>query len=315
MIRIMHLGCVTLCPPARRLTDGRGGARGRAELSCHCLLVEVGDRLVLVDTGLGLLDVRYPKPRLSRLFLDVLLRPRLREADTAVRQLEQLGYRADDVTDIVLTHLDFDHAGGLDDFPRARVHLLESEERAARAQRTFLDRQRFRPQQWSSASRWRTYEPEGERWFGFDAVRKLDGLPPEILLVPLAGHTAGHAGVAVRTGSQWYLHCGDAYFHRGEMAPRRTRCTPGLRFYQRLMEVDRKARLDNQRRLRQLVKAHGSHVKVFCSHDVVELATLRKMSRANTAPVPRRDRDLIVLGTGSPPLRAEPIAARTAAQT
>jgi glyoxylase-like metal-dependent hydrolase (beta-lactamase superfamily II) len=260
------------------------------------LLVELGNRLVLVDTGLGLHDVRYPRPRLSRLFLDVLYRPRLREADTAVRQLEQLGYRPEDVTDIVLTHLDCDHAGGLDDFPRARVHLLEAERKAAWAQKTFLDRQRFRPQQWSSSNRWITYEPEGETWYGFETVRELRGLPPEILLVPLAGHTLGHAGVAIRTSrSNWYLHCGDAYFHRGEMDPRRRRCTPGLRIHQWLMEVDRQQRLANQRRLRQLVKSHGDKVKVFCSHDIVELSTLKKISRASDGARRRPDRAVIAL--------------------
>ncbi len=290
MTRILHLDCVTMCPPGRRLMDGRQGARGRAELCCHCLLVEIGDRLVLVDTGLGLLDVRYPRRRLSRLFVDVLCRPRLREADTAVRQVEQLGYRAEDVTDIVLTHLDFDHAGGLDDFPRARVHLLEDEHAAARAQKTFLDRQRFRPQQWSSTDRWHTYDADGERWYGFEAARGLDGLPPEILLVPLVGHTRGHAGVAVHDGKQWLLHCGDAYFYRGEMDPRGPRYTLGLRLYQRLMEVDRRRRLLNQRRLRQLVRGHGSEVKIFCAHDIVELSTFRKLSGVTSEPASRPGR-------------------------
>ena len=32
---------------------------------------------------------------------------------------------------------------------------------------------------------------------GFDGVRQLEGLPPEILMVPMPGHTWGHAGVAV----------------------------------------------------------------------------------------------------------------------
>jgi len=294
MTRILHLDCVTMCPPGRRLVDGRTGARGPAELCCHCLLVEIGDRLVLVDTGLGLLDVRYPRRRLSRLFVDVLCRPRLREADTAVRQVEQLGYRAEDVTDIVLTHLDFDHAGGLDDFPRARVHLLEDERAAARAQKTFFERQRFRPQQWSSTDRWHTYDADGERWYGFEAARGLDGLPPEILLVPLVGHTLGHAGVAIHDGKQWLLHCGDAYFHRGEMDPRGPRCTPGLRLYQRLMEVDRRRRLLNQRRLRQLVRGHGAEVKIFCAHDVVELSTFRKLSGATSEPASRPGRTLVM---------------------
>ena len=45
---------------------------------------------------------------------------------------------------IVLTHLDFDHAGGLDDFPRAAVHMLAAEHEYAAQQKTWLDRQRFR---------------------------------------------------------------------------------------------------------------------------------------------------------------------------
>lgn len=63
------------------------------------------------------------------------------------------------------------------------------------------------------------------------------------------------------------LHTGDGYFFRGEMDAARPHCTPGLRFYQWFMEVDRDKRLKNQERLRQLVKEHGSEVQVFCAHD------------------------------------------------
>lgn len=272
-MRIHHLNCVTMCPPGRRLTDGRRGARGPAQLACHCLLLELDDRLVLVDTGFGLEDVRAPRPRLSPLFL-WLDRPRLREADTAARQLERLGLRADDVRDIVLTHLDFDHAGGLDDFPNARVHLLEAERVAAMAQDGWLARRRFRPQQWSSMGRWVSYPATGERWRDFEAVRDLEGLPPEILLVPLPGHTPGHAGVAIQRGDGWLLHAGDAYFFHGELDPRRYRCPPGLRVYQWLMETDRRLRLENQRRLRWLVASGAEDVRVFCAHDLQEYEAL-----------------------------------------
>src|SRR3546814_20988035 len=96
----------------------------------------------------------------------------------------------------------------------------------------------------------------GERWFGFEAVRDLDGLPPEILLVPLPGHTWGHSGVAVpEDGGGWLLHAGDAYFYRGEVGSPTHGCTPALRVYQRLMEVDRQARLLNPDRLRQIGRA------------------------------------------------------------
>ncbi|RYZ11790.1 MAG: MBL fold metallo-hydrolase, partial [Comamonadaceae bacterium] len=211
---IHHLNCISSCPLGGRLMDGRSGSileRGR--LCCHCLLVETAAGLVLVDTGFGLRDVADPASRLSGFFLR-LLSPDFHAEMTAVRQIERLGFEPADVRHIVLTHLDFDHAGGLDDFPKAQVHLLRSERDAAVAQKTWLDRQRFRPQQWSHHQRWQVYEPEaGEPWFGFDCVRNLRGLTPEILMVPLLGHTLGHAGIAIRGDQGWVLLAGDAYFH------------------------------------------------------------------------------------------------------
>ena len=294
--RITHLNCMSFCPPGRRLMDGRKGAKGPAVLSCHCLMVELGDRLVLIDTGYGVQDVRHPRARLSPLFLDVLCRPRLYEQHTALRQIERLGFRGEDVSDIVLTHLDFDHAGGLDDFPRARVHMLASEKAAALAQRTWLDRARFRPMQWvSSLTRWRTYAASGERWYGFEAARGLEGLPPEILLVPLIGHTYGHAGIVIQRDGGWLLHTGDAYFHRDEMNVERPRCPAGLRAYQWFMEVDREKRLANQQRLRELVRDQGREVQVFCAHDIVEFERMQRSSAA--APV-TAEREVV-----QPPLR------------
>ena len=242
----------------------------RGKLACHCLLVETARSLVLVDTGFGLRDVAHPRARLSKLFL-ALLAPEFREEMTAIRQVQRLGHDPRDVRDIVLTHLDFDHAGGLDDFPHATVHMLADECARARAHRTMLARMRYRPPQWSTRAHWRTYpRATGERWFGFDSVRDLAGLPPEILLVPLVGHTLGHAGVAVDQGrGGWLLQAGDAYFYHAEMNER-PRCTPGLRFYQWMMEKDRKARLANQSRLRELKRARGGSVRVLSSHDVAE---------------------------------------------
>jgi glyoxylase-like metal-dependent hydrolase (beta-lactamase superfamily II) len=280
-MRIHHLNCISTCPLGGKLMDDRTESIiQRGHLACHCLLVETDVGLVLIDTGLGLRDVHAPETRLSRFFLS-LVSPDFREDMTAVRQVERLGYHPRDVQHIVLTHLDFDHAGGLDDFPHARVHLLADERDHALAQRTWLDRQRFRPQQWSSWERWRVYRAgEGERWYGFDRVRALDGVPPEIVLVPLVGHTFGHAGVAVQRGRRWLLQAGDAYFFHAEMDPERPWCTPGLRVYQWMMEKDRGARLWNRERLRQLCRAHAGEIDVFCAHDVVEFERLSGRSAA-----------------------------------
>src|ERR1700712_2092722 len=252
-MRIHHLNCVSSCPLGGRLFDDFSNCIAcRGRLCCHCLLIETGQGLVLVDTGFGLQDVRNPRRRLSAFFL-ALLSPDFREDMTAIRQVEALGFRAEDVRHIVLTHLDFDHAGGISDFPAATVHLLRGEKAYADLQKTWLDRQRFRPRQWDAHAHWATHETRsGERWFGFDCVRDLQGLPPEILLVPLPGPPFGHAGVAVHDGQRWLLMAGDAYFYHRELDVIDPWCTPGLRMYQTLMEKDRTGRLLNQQRLRDL---------------------------------------------------------------
>jgi glyoxylase-like metal-dependent hydrolase (beta-lactamase superfamily II) len=279
-MRIHHLNCISSCPLGGHLMDGRTrGVLTRGKLCCHCLLLETSAGLVLVDTGFGLRDVAHPRTRLSGFFLS-LVSPDFREEMTAVRQIERLGFRAEDVRHIVLTHLDFDHAGGLDDFPGAAVHMMRQERDYAFMQRTWMDRQRFRPQQWGTRDNWRVYDPSvGERWFGFARVRDMPGLPPEVLMVPLPGHTYGHAGVAVRNdGGRWLLLAGDAYFHHREMDLDNPCCTPGLRMYQTMLEKDRKARLDNQRRLRELRRHHGAQVQVFSGHDPVEFEQLTGQS-------------------------------------
>lgn len=264
-MRVHHLNCGSMRPFGGRLVDGRPGFLRTGAMVCHCLLVETGDGLVLVDTGLGTGDVTDPAASLTGMFRRVA-RPVLDVEETAVRQVVRLGYRPEDVRHIVLTHLDLDHAGGLRDFPHATVHVYAEELRNASARATSRDRQRFRPAQWAHGPDWRTYETAGEQWFGFAAARELPG---DLLLVPLGGHTLGHAGVAIPTGDTWLLHCGDAYFFHGE--PRSADCPPGLRLFQSLVETDRAARLSNQDRLRTLVADHGGEVETICAHDPVEL--------------------------------------------
>jgi glyoxylase-like metal-dependent hydrolase (beta-lactamase superfamily II) len=268
-MRVHHLNCGTDCPFGGALMDGRSkGVLGH--LICHCLLIETDAGLVLVDTGYGLRDVKQPFPRLSRPFAS-LLNIRLRESETAIRQIEALGFSPRDVRHIVITHLDFDHAGGLEDFPQAQIHLMAAEYEAATQRRDdFVSRNRYRPMQFDEVRDWRRYAPRGEGWFGFEAVRQLDGLPPEILLVPLKGHTWGHAGVAIDTPEGWLLHAGDAYFYRDEVRAPERRCTPGLNAYQTMMEVDRASRLGNQARLRELSLDTAAGVRMICAHDVVE---------------------------------------------
>jgi len=265
-MKIHHLNCGTMRPLGGRLIDGRGGFLHRAELVCHCLLVEAGDELVLIETGVGSPAVDRPAEWLGAGFIRLVgLSTSIHE--TAVEQVRKLGYRVEDVRHVILTHLDLDHAGGLVDFPHATVHVYDEELRSLRSPRDAAERLRYKKQQFAHGPQWSSYPVDGERWFGFDAVRDLKGLPPEILLVPLGGHTRGHAGVAVDTGDGWLLHAGDAFFHHGQIDPVRPHATPGLALFEAGVETVRGSRRRNHERLRDLVRAHGDEITVQSAHD------------------------------------------------
>ena len=273
-MRVHHLNCATLCPPGRLLINGTGSVFERACLVCHCLAIETDDGIVLVDTGFGLMDVTHPETRLhpvSRAIVQAVMSPE----ETAIRQLERLGFKASDVRHIVPTHLDLDHVSGLSDFPDAIVHVFQPEFEAAMHPRTWIERRRYHAAQWAHGPRWAVYPLQGEPWFGFPTVRSLKGLPEDILLVPLVGHTRGHCGVAVKSDKGWLLHCGDAYFHHNEVHRAIPSCPPALALFEAAVQVDGVARLANQARLRHLARDPDKTVRLFSAHDPDELKRMQ----------------------------------------
>jgi glyoxylase-like metal-dependent hydrolase (beta-lactamase superfamily II) len=271
---IHHLNCGTMCPHGARLLAGEGGLLASTRLVCHCLLIEGAEGLVLIDTGFGLEDVRRPR-QLGRPF-NAMTRPQLQQSETAIAQVRALGFEPGDVRHIITTHLDLDHAGGLPDFPDAEVHVLGRELEAA-LHPGWRERPRYVAAHWAHGPRWVQHAPEGDRWLGFDSVRALPSSDEEILLIPLPGHTLGHAGVAVRNGDRWLLHCGDAYFHHGEVRTP-SHCPPGLSMFQNLNQVDGAARRENRERLRDLAERHGGEVELICSHDAHTLERHRALA-------------------------------------
>jgi glyoxylase-like metal-dependent hydrolase (beta-lactamase superfamily II) len=271
-MNVGHLNTGTLCPMGRRLVNGSGSLFERARMVCHCLLVENKNGLVLVDTGIGLGDIAAPK-RLGQRWLRQTT-PRLDPAETAAMQIKALGYSADDVRHILLTHLDRDHAGGIPDFPKAKVHVHRNEYEMAVTHRVPAPHGRYVAEQWQHGPDWALYDEGGEDWFGFKGVRALGDREPDILMIPLPGHTLGHCGIAVRGKKGWLLHAGDAYFFHGQLQPK-PRAPLVLGYFQRRADMDRKQRIANQERLRALKIAHGQEVTILNSHDPVDYENCR----------------------------------------
>ena len=71
------------------------------DIAARCLLIENGQRLILIDTGMG--------NKQSEKFFGYYS---LWGSDTLDASLASHGFHRDDVTDVFLTHLHFDHCGG-----------------------------------------------------------------------------------------------------------------------------------------------------------------------------------------------------------
>lgn len=109
---VLALRYATVESPARKLgfDDDPHDALGR--LDYFVWLLRSGGRTILVDTG-------FADEAAQRRGRSLLRNP--------VDMLASVGVRAEDVQDIVITHLHYDHAGNLGAFPNARFHLQDRE--------------------------------------------------------------------------------------------------------------------------------------------------------------------------------------------
>ncbi len=95
---------------------------------------------------------------------------------------------------------------------------------------------------------------------------------PEILLVPLTGHTRGHCGVVIATSNGWLFQCGDA------ASPLHSETDPhqlaDSHYTANVLPVwfARRVIGPHVPRLRQLVRKHGDKVQLISSHDIYSFA-------------------------------------------
>jgi glyoxylase-like metal-dependent hydrolase (beta-lactamase superfamily II) len=251
----------------------------------HCLLIETDGGLVLVDTGIGTADRADPR-RIGPIHYFIKTGKGLE--DTALFQIRKLGFSENDVTDIIMTHLDADHTGGIADFPRAKVHVHMQEFKAAASPSTFKERIRYSRHHIGPVTKWAAYERVStEPWYGFDCVRGLDGLSSDIVMVLLPGHTRGHCGVAIKNEGRWLLHAGDAYDYHRQMAP-----NPGCPLYVKILmlftQLNRAMADRTRERLREVANRFRDEVTVFCAHDALELSRMKDLGRSRIESAPGR---------------------------
>ncbi|MFT5858658.1 MAG: glyoxylase-like metal-dependent hydrolase (beta-lactamase superfamily II) [Flavobacteriaceae bacterium] len=75
--------------------------KNMCDWSMRSLLIEDGDRLILIDTGIG---DKQDEKFFSHFYLS--------DNNSLEPNLKKLGFSVDDITDVFLTHLHFDHCGG-----------------------------------------------------------------------------------------------------------------------------------------------------------------------------------------------------------
>jgi glyoxylase-like metal-dependent hydrolase (beta-lactamase superfamily II) len=186
--------------PARDNFLSPGDRRGSAAIDFVVFVLTSGEEIVVVDTGFS----REAGERRGRV-LDLA-------AGDAVRAV---GRRSEDVRTVVLSHLHYDHAGNLGDFPHAQVVVqrAELEYTTGPAMRHHRLSHFFEVDDVVGVVR-RLYD---------GGVTVVDGdreLRPGLEVRLIAGHTRGSQVVRVRTERGWVVLACDGIHYYDNLAER-----------------------------------------------------------------------------------------------
>jgi glyoxylase-like metal-dependent hydrolase (beta-lactamase superfamily II) len=169
----------------------------RIQLCLRCLLAERGERRILVDTGIG---DRWEDKQKQIFAIE-------RRPNQLVAELAEAGLTTDSITDVILTHLHFDHAGGAvrlvggelaPTFPQARYWIQDQQWRWAHDP-TERDRASFRREDFD------VLENAGQLVFADGIAEVL----PQVKVVPISGHTPGQQMIEFHTDGGVLVYCGD----------------------------------------------------------------------------------------------------------
>lgn len=171
--------------------------RNRIDLDLRCLLADGGGRRVLVDTGMG---DRWSGKQLGIYAIE-------RRTNQLTAELAEAGVTRESVTDVVLTHLHFDHAGGAlrqgEDglepvFPNAR-HWVQKRHWEWADHPSERDRASFRREDFA------LLEARGQ----LQLVEGAGEIMPGVRVTPVNGHTPWQQVVEFHTGQGVLAFVGD----------------------------------------------------------------------------------------------------------
>lgn len=163
----------------------------------RCLLIDTGDKRILIDAGTGDKQLKYLKYYGFEGVIDF-------EAE-----LRTLGYNRNDITDVIFTHLHFDHCGGA---TRYQADLSTVELVFPNATH------------WVGEAQWNNFLTpnvrEGDSYFIenmmpiFDAgklqlIHETTSLCPGIEMRLFNGHTLGQIVTFIHTGNHTFVYTGD----------------------------------------------------------------------------------------------------------
>lgn len=187
------------------MTSARGGflegAAGAITYPIPVFVIEHPAGLVVVDTGLHA-DLAAGSERLRELASRFTVHLAADGSETVGPALDALGYDPAQVAHVVLTHLHFDHTGGLGELPNARV-IVQGREWAELGNESLLALGAYN----------RDDVDLGHDRLELDGDHDLFG-DGTITCLSTDGHTAGHQSVRVRTERGTYVICGDCCYLR-----------------------------------------------------------------------------------------------------
>ena len=175
------------------------------------LIEHPGAGAILVDTGFDRSVATNKAENLGRLG-EAIYNVRMKPEEAIPVQLRERGVDPDDVKLVVMTHLHFDHASGVSQFPGATFVIAELEWTAATSRGGAF--KGFHPPHFDHDYDWRTIDwsaayVEGHATFGRSVDLFGDG---SIRLLHTPGHTPGHLSVLLRLSDRNLLLTGDATY-------------------------------------------------------------------------------------------------------